>query len=156
MSNVKHTDSLGKEHVIEQVALGGAEASDNSQAGGLVLKDGVTQKITYIEKIGGIGHAAGTAVELDLTGLQKTRYRFKPSADMRVAEDAVNVTQAEDWLQVGVLIGSVPVGPINFQGPVAADEWSEWRYFSEGNYLTNLWFSLDAAGTGATAIVETE
>ena len=101
------------------------------------------------------GWAATEAFEVDLTGKQITKYRFKPSGTalaVRCAEDAINRTQAESWLQVGQALAA---GEINCRPPVLKDTWSEWRYFPESYFLTNLWFLPDT-DVSATVILECE
>ena len=121
----------------------------------VLVKDPLTTKTPFQFKVSGVGDAATEAVELDLTGKQLTRYRFKPDIAMRVVEDAANAAQAEDWLQVGVF--PLADGEFFCRAPVLIDTWSGWYYFSEGNYLTNLWFLRDAVGAPtATALVEAE
>ena len=119
--------------------------------GSIMISDKVPESVGYIYKASALNYSAG--VEVDLTGKSLTSYRFKPDVDMRVAEDASDQTEADTWLQVGAVLAN---GQWLCRPVVLAGEWSDWRVFPEGNYLTNLYFSTDAAGTGKIAILEAE
>lgn len=110
----------------------------------------------FKETLTGVGFASGQTVRLNLTGKNITAYRFRPSAPMRVAEDAYlngvyDVTTAESWLQVGV---SPLAGEVKCEYPVATGEWSQVRRLKRGEFFTDLTFSLDNTGSGATVEVD--
>jgi len=134
--------------------------SSGNPVGAFILEDGVTTKTPYQFIVSGIGDIQGEAVELDLSGKGLTRYRFKPSVDMRVTEDAANVAQAEEWLQADPTTwAALAAGELFCRPPVDVSEtpWSRWYYFTDGNEITNLWFLTDVASTAtATALVEAE
>jgi hypothetical protein len=148
-----------------QIRSGGAglqreESSDGAFSGQVVIKDKVPESAGFVFIVSGIGDIEGESVELDLTGKKLTSYRFKPSVDMRVAEDATDVTEAETWLQADPTTWvALANGQLFCRPPidVSETEWSEWRDFPEGDYITNLWFLRDVAGAAdATALVECE
>ena len=128
-----------------------------SDSGGIILGETVGQR--HNRYATGIGYASGTAVEVTFTQSENVRrYRCKPSADMRVAEDAANVLQAESWLSTGVARANSPATDVEYMDLVQ-DVWSEWKEISKDPSdisLSSLWFSLDAAGTGAAVVVEAE
>jgi len=86
------------------------------------------------------------------------RYRVFPSATMRVVEDAANVAQAEDWLETEAAKSVHTTDDAEYI-VAAGGEWSDWQELSkdaDDDSLSNLYFGLDASGTGATVIVEAE
>lgn len=143
------------------IRTGGVNTSKEASSDGtdtitVVVKDKVPESAGYVFIVSAIGDIQGESVELDLTSKKLTSYRFKPDAAMRVAEDATSETQAETWLQADTTTwAELAVGELLCRPPVAADTWSDWRDFPEGDYLTNLWFLRDSAGDAdATALVE--
>ena len=145
----------GQDNLYKKIQPAGVKTSTGEDAGLVLSADPATTKTPLQFKVSAVGDITTESVELDLTGKGLTRYRFKPDADMRVVEDAANLAQAESWLQVGVF--PLADGEFFCRAPTLADTWSDWYYFSDGNYLTNLWFLRDTAGTAtAKALVEAE
>jgi len=162
MTLIQRFEKYGWIGVLKYLITNGVftTALDGSGVLAVDLKDKTPESSGYVFIVSGIGDIQGEAVELDLTGKKLTSYRFKPSVDMRVAEDATNVTQAESWLQADPTTwAALANGPLLCRPPVDISEspWSEWRDFPEGDYITNLWFLRDVAGAAdATVMVECE
>ena len=144
MANLNEEALAFYKELNSQLASGGAVGVKISDVGTVVGRN------AYLT---GIGYAAGTeGVVADLAGNGLTAYRVRCSAACRFTEDAANLLQAQAWLQTGA---AKTAGQVEFRR-ADANEWSEWQTFPSDQELSNVYISLDAAGTGATADVEFE
>ena len=127
---------------------------DGGLAGKVFVADNPIIVLKKTMLITGIGYATTLAIPAIFTEEENiTQYRFKPSVAMRYVEDAANVAEAEAWLNTGAADSGSST--LNLMHAIAdADTWSEWQPVPEGYFFTNVYFGSDAAGTGATALVE--
>lgn len=111
-----------------------------------------------------IGYAANLTGRVDFSQAENVRaYRVRPSADMRVVEDAQNVAQANVLLNSAAAETAKTNEAVDYIVVYAAaagdpsSGWSEWQEIDKTSdfALSSLWFGLNAAGTGATVYVET-
>lgn len=123
-----------------------------SPALSVVVTDGATIKTLTTRMLETVAYAAGVAFTFT-EAEAKTAYRvFNPHATigMRVCEDAVNIAQANAWLNANAAdTGSASVDQNHYI--IEPDSWGEWQYFPDGTYLTNVYVSMDAAATGQVA-----
>lgn len=86
------------------------------------------------------------------------RFRLLPSADMRYCVDAQSDAERDANLYRNAARTSSASNPLTCRVALAS-VWSDWQEYSlddEDDPLSKISFSLDAAGTGATVIVEAE
>ena len=105
-----------------------------------------------------IGYASGLAGEVTFAASENVRnYRIYPSALMRYTEDPINALQAEQLLETGSAQAVATSTKVDYKLALA-DVWSDWVALDTNpdiDGLRSLWFSLNAAGTGETVLVET-
>lgn len=105
-----------------------------------------------------IGYASGLEYKASWTQAEDVRwYQVYPSVDMRIAEDQINLPSARAALNVGAAPTPSETGRQTHTF-VKGAQWSKIFYLDRDAdlpSLTNLYFSLDAAGTGATVRVRT-